>query len=82
MITLNAAIGAALVLGVLLTCCTALVLLLIPYIGTVLVLPVHLFRRLIGPEFLRQFGNEYDLFADVGEPKSMVEPETESGPSG
>lgn len=55
-------LGMAILLGILLTCCTAFLLLVIPYIGTVVVLPIYVFRRFIGVEFLRQFGEEFDVF--------------------
>lgn len=46
----------------LITCCIAACFLAIPYIGAVLLLPVTVFYRSLGPEFLRQFGEEYDLW--------------------
>jgi hypothetical protein len=61
---LNAAAGVAIIVGVLLTCCTALLLLIIPYIGTVALLPIFVFTRFVGPEFMRQFGDEYDLLKE------------------
>jgi hypothetical protein len=53
----------ALVIG---TCCIAAIPLMIPYLGTVLLLPIFVFLRLLGPEFLRQFGSEFDIL--IGEP--------------
>jgi len=44
------------------TCCIGFLLLAIPYLGSVLLLPVLVFFRLLGPEFLRQFGADYDIF--------------------
>ena len=32
----------------------------LPYVGTMLLLPVFVFSRLIGPDYLRQFGDEFD----------------------
>jgi hypothetical protein len=58
LITLGTAV--AIMVFVLLTCCIAAIPLIIPYLGTVLLLPVHVFMRLIGPEFLKQFGSEFD----------------------
>ena len=43
------------------TCCIGFLLMAIPYVGAVLLLPVSVFFRLLGPEFLRQFGSEFDL---------------------
>jgi hypothetical protein len=60
-IVLGMAIG-ILVLGViLLTCCCAGCLLLLPFIGTVLLLPVLVFKRAYSLYFLAQFG--YDVFS-------------------
>jgi len=52
------------VMAILITCCFALMILIIPYLGAVLLLPVTVFFRGLGPEFLRQFGEEYDLWHD------------------
>jgi len=42
-------------------CCVSL-LLLIPYIGTVILLPVLVFKRAYSLLYLRQFGPEFDVF--------------------
>lgn len=42
-------------------CCVGLIL-FIPYIGTVILLPLFCFVRLYSLCFLRQFGREYDVF--------------------
>jgi len=52
----------AILLGVF-TCCVGFLLLLTPYIGDVVMLPATVLLRGFGPEFLAQFGPEYDLFA-------------------
>ena len=46
----------------LLTCCIGLLLIVIPYIGAVILLPVSYTFRAFSVEFLRQFGAEYDVF--------------------
>ncbi len=46
----------------LLTCCIGWILLVIPYIGTVVTLPVWYTFRAFSLEFLAQFGPEYELF--------------------
>jgi hypothetical protein len=56
-----------LVMAILLTCCVAGIVLAIPYLGAVLLLPVTVFYRSLGPEFLRQFGGEYDLWHGSGD---------------
>ncbi|MDF1823178.1 MAG: hypothetical protein P1U68_00960 [Verrucomicrobiales bacterium] len=66
--TASAFIILALVLG---TCCIALIPLIIPYLGTVILLPVFVFFRLLGPEFLKQFGDEFDTMIDGREPPSL-----------
>jgi hypothetical protein len=55
-------IGLAIVLLGCFTCCCAWLLLAIPYIGTVLFLPVLYTYRAWGPEFLAQFGPEWTLW--------------------
>lgn len=51
----------------LVTCCCFLLLTAIPYIGTVLLLPAHVFVRTLGLEFLKQFGDDFTLEADEPE---------------
>ena len=55
-------------LACVLTCCCGLILLLIPYIGTVILLPIVAWERYWSLEFLRQFGPEYDLWAAAAPP--------------
>lgn len=43
------------------TCGLGILLMIIPYIGTVFLLPVLVFFRFLGPEFLRQFGGDCDI---------------------
>jgi hypothetical protein len=54
------------VLGVitfaLFTCCIGLILIIIPYIGSVVLLPVSFTLRALSVEFLEQFGPEYQIF--------------------
>ncbi|MDF1859691.1 MAG: hypothetical protein P1U87_05715 [Verrucomicrobiales bacterium] len=45
------------------TCCVGFLLMLIPYIGAVVLLPMTTFFRSLGPEFLAQFGEEWDVFS-------------------
>ncbi|MEC5128859.1 hypothetical protein VSU19_19000 [Verrucomicrobiales bacterium BCK34] len=60
---LGLASGMILLAFALMTCCIGLIVLAIPYLGAVLMLPITVFFRALGPEFLRQFGPEYDLLA-------------------
>jgi hypothetical protein len=43
-------------------CCCASVLLLVPYVGTVILLPLIAFARAYSLFYLRQFGQEFDVF--------------------
>lgn len=52
----------ALMVVILITCCIAGILMVFPYLGTVLILPMLVFFRVLGPTFLRQFGDDYDLW--------------------
>lgn len=73
------------VVGVL-TCCIGFVLFLVPYIGTVILLPVEMLTFGYTLLFLRQFGNDWDVWAtlpaaplaSVGSP--VVAPEIASPP--
>ena len=55
-----AAILIALIFG---TCCCAALFLVIPYIGTVLMLPLLVFKRAYSLHYLGQFGPDFDVFA-------------------
>jgi hypothetical protein len=57
------------------TCCIGLVLMIIPYVGSVVLLPVHVTARGLGPEFLAQFGEEWTAFPPVEpEDEPMIAP--------
>jgi hypothetical protein len=56
-------IAVIVVLG-LATCCIGFLLLAIPYIGTVLLLPVYYTFRALRVEFLEQFCDDYKLFPE------------------
>src|SRR5207249_11796928 len=57
---------------ILATCCIAL----IPYIGTVILLPLLVCLRAFGLRFIRQFGPDYDVWAAMPEasPTSSIPP--------
>ncbi len=61
-IVLTMAIGALVVMVVLITCCCAGCLMALPYLGTVLLLPVLVFKRAYSLYFFAQLGPEYDVF--------------------
>jgi len=48
----------------LLTCCIGFLFLIIPYIGSVFLLPVSVVFRAISIEFLEQFGNQFKIFPE------------------
>ena len=54
--------AAVIVVFGLVTCCIGFLILIIPYIGTVLLLPVYYTFRALSVEFLEQFGDDYKLF--------------------
>lgn len=72
-IVLAIAIMAIIVFVVIITCCCAGCLMALPYLGTVLLLPVLMFKRCYSLYFLAQFGRDYDVF----EPEPPLPP----GPS-
>ncbi|MBI5168193.1 MAG: hypothetical protein HZA61_01770 [Candidatus Eisenbacteria bacterium] len=69
--------GIGLLLAGLLTCCVGIVLMVIPYLGTVVTLPVHFVFRAFGPMFLRQYGPEWDVWG----PRTAQDTDSRSTPS-
>jgi hypothetical protein len=65
-IVLGMAIGLLVFAVVLVTCCCAGCLLLLPFIGTVLLLPVLVFKRAYPLYYLAQYG--YDVFSNPSAP--------------
>ncbi len=61
-IVIGLAIGAIILTAVFITCCCAACILAIPYIGTVLILPLLVFKRAYSLLYLRQFGPQFDVF--------------------
>ena len=61
-IVLAIAIGVLVVAIILLTCCIAGCIAAIPYVGTVLMLPIFMFSRAYSAYFLAQYGPEFDVF--------------------
>jgi hypothetical protein len=66
------AIGALFLTVALVTCCCACCFLAIPYIGTVLMLPVLVFKRAYSLHYLRQFGSDFDVFSPKMEPNENI----------
>jgi len=61
-IVIAIAIGAIILAAVCVTCCCAGCILAIPYIGTVLMLPLLVFKRAYPLLYFRQFGPQFDVF--------------------
>jgi hypothetical protein len=67
-IVLAMVIGMMVLILVIVTCCIAGCFMALPYLGTVLLLPVHVFNRSYSLCYLAQFGREFDVFtAQSGE---------------
>ena len=66
------AIGMIILLAVLVTCCCAACFLMIPYIGTVVMLPILVWRRAYSLLYLSQYGPEFNVF--VPKPTPIVVP--------
>ncbi len=60
------------------TCCCGLILVILPYIGAVVTLPITALMRLWSVEFMRGFGPEFDLYAVEG----VDDPGGYDGPGG
>ena len=66
-------LGAAMIGGIATcaTCCLAA----LPYVGTVILLPVFVCLRAFGLRFIRQFGPEYDVWATIAHATPTTPPE-------
>jgi len=62
-IAIAVAIGTMLFMAACCTCCLAACLFILPYIGTVVLLPVHIFKRSYSLYYLAQYGPQLDVFA-------------------
>ena len=72
MIVLWLVIGLAVMMVGFSTCCIGFFLLVLPWVKQVLLLPVLVTIRAFGPQFLGQFGPEYDVFATAPAPPVSV----------
>jgi hypothetical protein len=74
-LVLAMAIGAMVLMVVLVTCCLAGCIMALPYLGTILLLPVLVFKRAYSLYFLAQFGREFDVFPPAAAPTpGMIPP--------
>jgi hypothetical protein len=75
---IKAILNVFIVMGVILigvfTCCLGFLVLIIPYIGDVVLLPLSYTFRGFGVEFLEQFGDEFKLFPS---PDSEISSDTD-----
>jgi hypothetical protein len=71
-VLLSVLVVAAVAVAGTLTCCVGWMILAIPYVGTVLLLPVYATGRAFGPEFLAQFGPEWRLWEPDGNAEDPV----------
>ncbi|MCF7975982.1 MAG: hypothetical protein K9N55_19350 [Phycisphaerae bacterium] len=62
------AVSSAIFFLALITCGCACCLAALPYVGTVLLLPVPTFKRAFALHYLRQFGPDFDLFVSEPDP--------------
>lgn len=56
----------------LITCCIGLLLIIIPYIGSVVLLPVSYSFRALSIEFLAQFGEDFNVFPESKEENEIL----------
>ena len=66
-IVIGFAIGAIVLAAMCITCCCAACILAIPYIGTVLMLPLLVFKRSYSLLYFRQYGPTFDVFIPEAE---------------
>jgi hypothetical protein len=62
---LSIAIGVIVIALVIATCCCACCFMALPYIGTVFLLPIFVFKRLYSTLYLAQYGPQWDVFAET-----------------
>lgn len=67
-IVMAIALGLIVIAGIIVTCCLAGCLLVLPYLGTVVLLPLLVFRRSYSAIYLAQFGPEYNVFPPAPTP--------------
>jgi hypothetical protein len=67
-VALAIGIGILVLAVILVTCCCAGCLMAIPYVGTVVLLPISIFKRCYSLEYLAQYGSEFNAFVAPAEP--------------
>ncbi|UCD50128.1 MAG: hypothetical protein JSW27_21685 [Phycisphaerales bacterium] len=71
-IVITIALG-AIAVGMMCVCCAACCLFMLPYVGTVLLLPLSVFRRSYSLYYLAQYGPQFNVFPREPKPE-VVEP--------
>jgi len=59
---LTAVVASAILFAGVATCCLGFLLLAIPYVGSVILLPLEVTLRGLGPDFLAQYGPEWSIY--------------------
>ena len=79
LLVIGFALGMIVVLAIVFTCCCACCFLMIPYIGTVVMLPILVWRRAYSLLYLSQYGPEFNVFrpqpTPVVVPTALIPPE-------
>ena len=62
---LSLAVGIGVILASVMTCCIGLVVIMIPFVGSVILLPVSYTFRALSIEYLASFGDEFNVFPKI-----------------
>jgi len=65
-LVLKIAVGVAVLFLAVMTCCVGLLVIMIPFVGSVILLPVSYTFRAFSIEYFATFGNDFDLISDMG----------------
>ncbi len=72
MLVLEFGVALAVMAAGVLTCCIGLILVSLPYVNSIVLLPLFAARRAIGPEFLAQYGPEWVTMAAAQAPQDLL----------
>jgi len=64
-LVLKIAVGIAVLFLAVMTCCVGLLLIMIPFVGSVILLPVSYSFRAFSIEYFAMFGKDFDLISDI-----------------
>jgi len=71
-LVLKIAVGIAVIFLAVMTCCIGLLLIMIPFVGTVILLPVSYTFRAFSIEYFAMFGEEFNLLQKIEEEQNEV----------